>query len=220
MSGRGKSGAGLIAGIFALFVAGWFGTVVIPMNQIGNLQPSVDADTGAVYPVSGKSWADRGRDVYVANGCMYCHTQLVRPSHSGPEMARKWGERSTVSRDLIYETPPQIGVSRVGPDLANIGARKDVADPSKYNDAWYYALLYQPRAKNPDSVMPAYRNLFKKQRLVGAGTAEALDRKETDVPEGWEIVPNADAKALVAYLRSLDRSFPLNEASTAPEAAP
>ena len=60
--------------------------------------------------------------------------------------------------------------------------------------------------------MPAYRFLFDKRHIGGEPDADALKLTGADAPgEGWEIVPNYDAKCLVAYLMSLDQSHPLKE---------
>jgi cytochrome c oxidase cbb3-type subunit 2 len=69
--------------------------------------------------------------------------------------------------------------------------------------------------------MPAYRFLYEKRRISGEPSADALKLTDRDTPpEGWEIVPTYEAKALVAYLMSLDQSHPLKEVkSGAPPAA-
>ena len=67
--------------------------------------------------------ADRGRKVYVANGCVYCHSQQVRADYAGSDIERKWGIRRSAPRDYIFDRPVLLGVSRMGPDLANVGKR-------------------------------------------------------------------------------------------------
>src|SRR6266542_401566 len=74
------------------------------------------------------------------------------------------------------------------------------------------AHLSSPRSINVDSNMPSYRFLYEKRRIRDARSADALQLTGSDAPpEGWEIVPNFDAKCLVAYLMSLNQSHPLNE---------
>lgn len=71
--------------------------------------------------------------------------------------------------------------------------------------------------------MPAYKFLYEKRRVGGEPSADALHLKGEEAPgEGWEIVPSYDAKALVAYLMSLDQSHPLPEVKSgaAPAGAP
>ena len=69
----------------------------------------------------------RGREVYIANGCVYCHTQQPRDSSFGPDAKRGWG-RASVAGDYIYDRPHLMGSMRTGPDLFNIGVRQPSAD--------------------------------------------------------------------------------------------
>ena len=65
--------------------------------------------------------------------------------------------------------------------------------------------------------MPAYRFLYVKRRISGAGSYEAINfaGDVAEAPgEGWEIVPSYDARCLVAYLMSRDQSHPLKEAKS------
>ncbi|MEY2525870.1 MAG: cytochrome c oxidase cbb3-type subunit [Verrucomicrobiota bacterium] len=94
-------------------------------------------------------------------------------------------------------------------------------EPLPYSAAWHHKHLYSPRSISLDSNMPAYRFLYEKRRISGEPSADALKLTDRDTPpEGWEIVPTYEAKALVAYLMSLDQSHPLKEVkSGAPPAA-
>ena len=92
-----------------------------------------------VLPLS--SAAQRGRDIYVGEGCSYCHTQQVRPLARD----RVFGRPSTAG-DYAYDTPELLGTERNGPDLSNIGARQ----PS---DVWQEIHLYEPRALVAGSIM-------------------------------------------------------------------
>ncbi len=67
--------------------------------------------------------AIRGAQVYAANGCVYCHSQQVRPDYGGSDLERKWGERRSAPRDYIFEPIVFLGRMRTGPDLANVGHR-------------------------------------------------------------------------------------------------
>jgi cytochrome c oxidase cbb3-type subunit 2 len=90
-----------------------------------------------------------------------------------------------------------------------------------YSAAWHHAHLYSPRSINFDSNMPAYRFLYKKRRIIGERSAEALHLTGSDAPpEGWEIVPTFDAQCLVAYLMALNQSHPLNDVRSVGGAAP
>jgi len=84
--------------------------------------------------------------------------------------------------------------------------------PPMYSAAWHHVHLYAPRSINPDSNMPSYRFLYRKRRITGERSAEAVQLPSSDAPpEGWEIVPTLDAKCVVAYLMGLNQSHPLKE---------
>ena len=222
----------LFAGIFATFTFAWFGQTLIPNAQLGNLQPQTDEDGGDIYPVNssyviaggGGRYANdgssgvaaRGRAVYVSEGCYYCHTQLVRDENGGADIDRGWGGpgpgkgRRTVARDYIYDSPSVLGIARNGPDLANMGVR--TIDGKAVTAEWLYEHLYNPSAAAPHTIMPSYRYLFDTRKIVSQRSMDALDLKGDDAPQpGYEVVPTADAKALVSYLLSLDRTHALKE---------
>jgi cytochrome c oxidase cbb3-type subunit 2 len=198
------------AGIFGTFAFAWYGQTLVPQAQLGSLQPQTDEEGGDIYPVNNNGIAARGRQVYVSEGCFYCHTQQVRDAGAGSDLDRKWGTRRTVARDYIYDNPVVLGVARYGPDLANEGIRQ--VDGKPLDAMWHYMHLYDPRTKSEGSIMPSYRYLFKKQKIQGQRSDEALPLEgEDSVEDGYEVVPTEQAKALVAYLMSLDRSHPLKE---------
>jgi len=142
-----------------------------------------------------------GRDVYVANGCGYCHTQQVRPLPGD----KVFGRPSTAG-DYAYQTPELLGSERTGPDLINVGARQ----PS---EVWQYIHLYQPRAVVPQSIMPSFPWLFELVEQAPSGvTPVALPKAYA--PASGVVVPGPKAQALVAYLLSLKQT-PLPGASEA-----
>jgi cytochrome c oxidase cbb3-type subunit 2 len=196
----------LFAGIFGCFAFAWVGLVFIPNEQFGHLEPVVLEDTGDSVPKADSGLVTRGRQVYAAYGCVYCHTQQIRPVDVEDGHNRGWGARRTVARDYINERPPFLGTMRTGPDLTNIGHRQ----PS---DEWHHKHLYMPWAVTPGSIMPSFSFLYETRKITGQPSPDAvkLDPPYAAAP-GYEIVPTADAKALVAYLKSLDRTYPLTEA--------
>ena len=137
-----------------------------------------------------------GREVYVANGCSYCHTQQVRPLPQD-----KIYGRPSVPGDFAYQTPELLGSQRTGPDLTNIGVRQPSA-------VWQYIHLYNPRAVVPESVMPAFDWMFEVVDHAPAGvTPVALPKAYA--PAVGVVVPTRDAQALLAYLLSLKQpAFP------------
>jgi cytochrome c oxidase cbb3-type subunit 2 len=113
----------LLLGIFGTLAFSWAGLVLIPNYQIGHLDPQVDEDGNDPYPAPKSGMADRGRRIYAANGCVYCHSQQVRADYAGSDIDRKWGARRSAPRDYLFERPVVLGKMRLGPDLANIGKR-------------------------------------------------------------------------------------------------
>jgi cytochrome c oxidase cbb3-type subunit 2 len=148
--------------------------------------------------------------VYRDLNCASCHTQQVRRPDFGSDQDRGWGERQSVARDYIYQPWPQLGQSRMGPDLTNLQSRKPTAPDTED----LMELLYTGQG-----TMPAYRFLFQSRRIVGqvSGNALALTGLLRP-PPGWEVVPTPRAEALVAYLLSLNTTYDYPEAKPAPAA--
>jgi cytochrome c oxidase cbb3-type subunit 2 len=193
--------------------------------QLGGLEAQVDEENNDVYPVTNPR---QGRDVYLSEGCQSCHSQQVRDPQYGTDIERGWGVRRSAARDYLYDNPPFLGGSRLGPDLANVGSKEwrneqldDPRKPTRRDRAWHYLHLYEPRAIVTESNMPPYRYLFEKRKINGQRSSDALNTRSE---VGYEIVPKPAAKHLVDYLLSIDRNHPLKEIKTtegvAPTAAP
>ena len=121
-----------------------------------------------VYPIPLVGLAALGEQVYARNGCIYCHSQQVRPEGFGADFERGWGPRRTVARDYLYNRRVMLGTMRTGPDLANIGARQ----PSK---SWHHLHLYNPQITSPGSIMPPFAFLYEERPIVGEPSVDALD---------------------------------------------
>lgn len=208
----------LFLGILFTLASSWVGLVLMPNRQLGSLVANTSTNaTGVVvlYPQARSGEAQQGAEHYRSLGCIYCHSQQIRPDGFGSDIARGWGKRRTVARDYVYDKPVMLGTSRTGPDLTNIGERQ--AD-----HAWHYAHMYNPQITSKGSVMPPYPFLFEKRRIgVGGPSPDALKLAgEFALPEGWEVIPKPAARQLVEYLRSLKTSVDLPEAPLpkAPEA--
>ncbi len=113
----------LFIGLFGTFAFSWLGLTVIPNLQIGSLDPQSDEEGTDIYPLPKSGMVERGRRIYAANGCIYCHSQQIRPDYAASDIDRKWGERRSAPRDYIFDRPVQLGKERMGPDLANVGKR-------------------------------------------------------------------------------------------------
>ncbi len=142
----------------------------------------------------------RGRAVYIASGCVYCHSQQPRAKGFAPDFARGWG-RATVAGDYAYDQPQLLGTMRTGPDLMNIGVRQ----PS---EQWHLGHLYQPRAFVPGSIMPSYPFLFEAKAQADKGDV-IVNLPALAAPAGRVVVARPEAVDLVRYLQSLDRSYPV-----------
>ncbi len=90
-----------------------------------------------------------GRDIYIAEGCYNCHSQMIRPIYAETE---RYGEYSKPGEG-IYDRPFQWGSRRIGPDLAREGGKK--------SHFWHYLHFEDPRQVTPNSIMPAYPWLIK-----------------------------------------------------------
>ena len=195
-------------GLVAALLISWMGIVMGSNAQLGSLPPYYDDVDGATHPEWMPGIAAQGQLVYKDLGCIACHTQQVRRPSFGSDQARGWGDRQSVARDYIYQPFPQLGLSRIGPDLTNLGDRKPTAPDA--DDL--LNLLYSGR-----DGMPSYRFLFE-TRKIGSG-AQPSDKAlkltgDLKPKDGWEIVPTSRAESLVGYLLNLKTTY------SYPEAAP
>lgn len=209
-------------GIFSLFTLSLFVSVLLPLRQLLSLNADYKEEAGLVYdvyPSTIDGLGDVGKRVYISEGCQTCHTQFVRGSETA-DIARGWGRRRTVARDYISEKNAVLGYSRMGPDLANIGAdfwRNEPVDdpmrPDKRDANWHFAHLYNPVSIVKESTMPAYKHLFELRKVKGGPSPDSVAFASVSiVPQGYEVVPKNEARALIVYLRALERSHPLREA--------
>lgn len=183
----------------SFFVALTLLMAIIPAlyNQDNNPPlPGAEPLTGAAL---------KGKEIYIANGCIACHTQQVRDV----AMDKVWGSRPSVASDYATDhrmgiwrnTATLLGSERTGPDLTSIGERQPSID-------WQLLHLYQPRSVVKQSIMPAYQWLFEYKENPGKND------KVVNVPEEYmngrkgKIVATQKALDLVAYLLSL-KQLPL-----------
>lgn len=197
----------LLSGIFLVFLTSWIGLVAYPALQLGRLTPVANEDLGTSLPPVYGGEAVAGQRVYASEGCVSCHSQQVRQtSVTRSDIERGWGVRPSVARDYLRDSTAFLGTHRLGQDLANVGQRLSDA-------GWHYRHLYAPASVSEGSIMPSYANLFIVRKIEGQRSAEALDLPDGFAPKaGYEVVPTAEAKNLVAYLLSLRHDYPLPEA--------
>lgn len=154
--------------------------------------------------------AQKGKALFIANGCVACHTQQVR----NVAMDKVWGERPGLPADYALigrtdfwrNTATLMGTERTGPDLTAIGTRQPGRE-------WNLVHLYNPRIVVKASVMPAYPWLFdaKPEVADGAIAVSIPDQFKTD--EGV-VIARPEALYLVAYLQSLKQTKLPNPSDT------
>ncbi|RZI73737.1 MAG: cytochrome-c oxidase, cbb3-type subunit II [Pseudomonas sp.] len=140
-----------------------------------------------------------GRDVYIANGCVGCHSQMIRPFRAETE---RYGHYS-VAGESVWDHPFLWGSKRTGPDLARVGGR--------YSDDWHRAHLNNPRDLVPESIMPAYPFLAD-TKIDGQLTGKKMEvlrslgvpYTDADIASASDAVKGkTEMDALVAYLQGL-----------------
>ena len=126
-----------------------------------------------------------GRNIYVREGCYACHSQQIRPFRDEVE---RYGHYS-IAAESKYDKPFQWGSKRTGPDLARVGG--------KYSSEWHYTHLMNPRSVIPQSIMPSYLWLAKKE-IDGKNMSNHLRALRTaGVPYTQEQIDNATEDLLV-----------------------
>ncbi|MDH3671209.1 MAG: cytochrome-c oxidase, cbb3-type subunit II [Gammaproteobacteria bacterium] len=140
-----------------------------------------------------------GRDLYIRESCMACHSQMIRPFRAETE---RYGHYS-VAGEFVYDRPFQWGSKRTGPDLARVGGR--------YSDEWHRIHLINPRDVVPESIMPGYPWLDK--NMLGTGDIQKKMRvlRTLGHPYSDEQIENApkelegktEMDAMIAYLQVL-----------------
>jgi len=120
----------------------------------------------------------RGRRIYQREGCMYCHSQQIRPLTNEIKRYSIGTSEAPIAdeREYIWDQPHFLGTRRIGPDLSREGG--------KYSDDWHYSHFYYPRQMVPGSIMPAFTWLF-------------------DDTDKTNPIPKQDARDLVAYVQTL-----------------
>lgn len=168
------STVGILAGI------GFFSVAVFILGIIPWLQPAsrvttvVDVVTDLTVRVEDYTPLEqRGRQIYIRDGCWHCHSQYIRPV-TGESL--RWGPVSQIG-ESVYDRPHLFSTRRIGPDLTRVGR--------KYGDDWHVAHLWSPSDVVYDSIMPRFPWLF-----------------DTGANEGPPQLTE-DGKALVAYLQRL-----------------
>lgn len=189
-----ESNVGLLI-VLSLVVVIWGGMAqIVPLF----FQKSTTTPVDGLEPYKPLQLA--GRDLYIREGCVSCHSQMVRPFRAETE---RYGHYS-VAGEFIYDRPFLWGSKRTGPDLHRVGGR--------YSDDWHRAHLINPRDVVPESIMPGYPWLQEnelndsliqdKMRALNLVSHKPYTEAEiAAAPAALEGKTEMDA--LIAYLQSL-----------------
>ncbi|MEP6736811.1 MAG: cbb3-type cytochrome c oxidase subunit II [Chryseolinea sp.] len=165
----------------------------------------VNQNNNAPLPASEPLTSDAmaGKQVFIANGCVACHSQQVR----NIDIDKSWAPRPSVAADYAnnkrmnwwMNTATLMGTERTGPDLTSIGSRLPSAD-------WHLLHLYNPRAVVNESIMPAYSWLFELKENTDENDKVVNVPAEFANNKHSKVVATEQALQLVAYLQSLKQT--------------
>jgi cytochrome c oxidase cbb3-type subunit I/II len=126
-----------------------------------------------------------GRDLYIREGCVGCHSQMIRPLRAETE---RYGEYSKPG-EFVYDHPFLWGSKRTGPDLHRVGG--------KYPDAWHFVHMKDPRVTSPGSLMPGYPWLYTDALDTSHAEGKVITMRRLGVPypAGYEQQAGADLQA-------------------------
>lgn len=170
-----------------------------------------------------------GRDLYIRDGCVGCHSQMIRPLRAETE---RYGEYSKAG-EFVFDRPFLWGSKRTGPDLHRVGG--------KYPDSWHFLHMREPRSTSPGSLMPAYPWLYDtrlntrhtegkvitlrrlgvpypdgfEQEAVNHLQAQSRDIAQRLRDGGFDVDDNAEIIAMIAYLQRLGTDIATGPVETA-----
>jgi cytochrome c oxidase cbb3-type subunit I/II len=208
-------------------------TVLISIGGIVQIVPMVFVDSQVPKISTVKPYTPlelTGRDIYIREGCVGCHSQMIRPFRAETE---RYGEYSK-SGEYIYARPFLWGSKRTGPDLMREGG--------KYPDSWHYNHMQDPTSMSPGSIMPPYPGLLDNALDLSdlPSKIKALRTLGTPYPANFEAIATDDAKeqakkvaknlkdqgvkdaglenkeivAIIAYLQRLGTDIKIDKSST------
>ena len=173
-------------------------TIAILIGGIVQIIPTLVVDSNIPTIASVKPYTPlelEGRDLYVREGCVGCHSQMVRPFRSEVE---RYGEYSK-SGEYVYDHPFLWGSKRTGPDLHRLGA--------KYSDNWHFNHMYDPQSTSPGSIMPGYKWLFANKALDLSDVENKMRAmQKLGVPYTNEDIANAKA-AIKAQAQQIEENL-------------
>lgn len=159
-----------------------FATIAILIGGMVQIIPSLMVDDYVPVITSVKPYTPlelEGRDLYIRESCVSCHSQMVRPFRSEVE---RYGEYSKAG-EYVYDHPFLWGSKRTGPDLMRIGG--------KYSDNWHLNHMYDPQSTSDGSIMPSYKWLVKNELDTSETVAKMEAMVTLGVPYTEEDIANA-----------------------------
>jgi cytochrome c oxidase cbb3-type subunit 2 len=143
----------VVAALVLFFIGGLLTTVVPPIVDKSWSKPFENSDPskGPVGKlVKRTDVEEKGRAIYVREGCWYCHTQQTRTLLADTKRSGWRGIDAPISTpdEFVYDSPHMFGTKRTGPDLSRVGG--------KYDQQWHRTHFRNPRDLVPGSVMPPY----------------------------------------------------------------
>ncbi|GHC47474.1 cytochrome-c oxidase, cbb3-type subunit I [Ulvibacter litoralis] len=190
-----------------------FATIAILIGGMVQIVPSLMVDDYVPVISSVKPYSPlelEGRDLYIREGCVSCHSQMIRPFRSEVE---RYGEYSKAG-EYVYDHPFLWGSKRTGPDLHRIGG--------KYSDNWHLNHMYDPQSTSSGSIMPSYKWLInseldkskteaKMNAMVTLGVpyteAEIANAQEAMVVQGTQIEKNLYSDPDFAKTYEADKKY-------------
>ncbi|MGB1309246.1 MAG: cytochrome-c oxidase, cbb3-type subunit II, partial [Oceanihabitans sp.] len=162
-------------------------TIAILIGGIVQIVPTIMVKSNIPTIASVKPYTPlelEGRDIYIREGCVGCHSQMIRPFRSEVE---RYGEYSKAG-EFVYDHPFLWGSKRTGPDLHRVGG--------KYSDNWHLNHMYDPQSTSSGSIMPAYQWLVRNELDKSQTEAKMEAMVSLGVPYTDEEIANAQQAML------------------------
>ncbi|MGB7843085.1 MAG: cytochrome-c oxidase, cbb3-type subunit I [Salinimicrobium sp.] len=159
-------------------------TIAILIGGIVQIVPTILVKSNIPTITSVKPYTPlelEGRDIYIREGCVSCHSQMIRPFRSEVE---RYGEYSKAG-EYVYDHPFLWGSKRTGPDLLRVGG--------KYSDNWHFNHMYNPQSTSSGSIMPSFQWLIKDKHDRSDIKAKMETMVKLGVPYTEEDIANAEA---------------------------
>lgn len=146
----------------------------------------------------------QGRDIYIREGCVSCHSQLIRPFRSEVE---RYGDYSK-GGEYVYDHPFLWGSKRTGPDLHREGAHGKPFNGGRTDD-WHFNHMFDPQSISPGSLMPRYQWLIKDKLDNSTIEAKMKGMAILGVPYDKEDIANAQ-KSIAEQSAKIEKSLMTN----------